>query len=140
MLSARVKNKVDASADSEQALVLHEMAESLAASFSISHRKNLAHVQCLGRFVRNRDPADQFVAGAANLSRRFLSCSRQSADQTEPPSAHVLDECRWFGRSGGHRRSIDLLVNFSGLATARLLEPGSPAPLDNRRSDPEVSG
>jgi hypothetical protein len=64
MLSARVKNKADGSGDSQQALVrLHELTESAKALVVFDFApKKVGHVQYLGRFLRNHDPADQFAA------------------------------------------------------------------------------
>ena len=51
-----------------------------------------------------------FPSGVPNVSRRFISCSRQSTDRTQCTSYNPLDEFRWAHAFRCCRRGVDLLA------------------------------
>jgi hypothetical protein len=57
-----------------------------------------------------RDPFGQFSSGVPHVSRRFISCSRQSTDRTQRPPHNLLDEFRWARAFRRCRCRVDLLA------------------------------
>jgi len=52
----------------------------------------------------------QFPSGVPNVSRRFISGSRQSTDRAQPTSYNLLDEFRWARAFRSCQRRVDLLA------------------------------
>jgi hypothetical protein len=57
-----------------------------------------------------RDPFGQFSSGVPHVSRRFISCSRQSTDRTQRTPHNLLDEFRWARAFRRCRCRVDLLA------------------------------
>jgi hypothetical protein len=52
----------------------------------------------------------QFSSGVPHVSRRFISCSRQSTDRTQRTPHNLLDEFRWGRAFRRCRCRVDLLA------------------------------
>ncbi len=57
-----------------------------------------------------RDRFGRFPSGIPNVSRRFISCSRQSTDHTQCTPHNLLDEFRWARAFRHCRCRLDLLA------------------------------
>src|SRR4051794_35483663 len=57
-----------------------------------------------------RDPLGRFPPSVPNVSRRFISCSRQSTDRTQRTPDNLLDEFRWARAFRRCRCRVDFLA------------------------------
>src|SRR5260370_30055309 len=57
-----------------------------------------------------RDPFGRFSSDVPNVSRRFISCSRQSTDRTQRTPHNLLDEFRWSRAFRRRRCRVGLLA------------------------------